>query len=222
MNRCNKAPSFQDKARQSPLKIFSRSKIAPNYKHWISFGTLAYVLETRLQDKQPFHKWAGRLCIGLYVCRSPLHARNVALILDIDKGYVLLQFHVQHNHKCQSLKFYKSPCHWQQKFNIEGSTTTPTTSEEPTTDACTRKQKQALPRTNRNVIVEQPMVASPLTTDQHEAGDPDHTAQQSPIKPQQRVNLKTAPAHTGSSNQLPLRCLQRIKEMITRLTQGDL
>ena len=92
--------------------------IAPNTKHWIPFGTPAYVLENELQDKKPFHKWASRSHVGIYVGRSPIHSRNVALILDRTKGYVSPQFNVVHDAHCFSLKDMQPECRWRQAVGL--------------------------------------------------------------------------------------------------------
>jgi hypothetical protein len=41
-----------------------------------------------------FHKWKQRSRVGIYVGQLPQHARNVALVLDRQTGYVNPQFHV--------------------------------------------------------------------------------------------------------------------------------
>ena len=48
-----------------------------------------------MQDGGHQNKWKERSRIGIYLGRSPDHARNVALLLDQTTGFVSLQYHVQ-------------------------------------------------------------------------------------------------------------------------------
>ena len=54
-----------------------------------------YVLKNKLQAGQPFDKWASRARLGVYLGRSPIHARSIALVLNIATGRVSPQFHVK-------------------------------------------------------------------------------------------------------------------------------
>ena len=90
----NSTPSMQDKRRRSPLEIFTDSRVKCNPKEFKPFGCPTYCLKNELQAGQPFHKWKERSRLGIYMGKSPYHARNVALVLDKDSGYVSPQFHV--------------------------------------------------------------------------------------------------------------------------------
>lgn len=92
----NQTPWLKDKQGRSPLGIFSGTHVETNPKHWHHFGCPVYVLEDSLQrgkSKPKGGKWKERARIGLYLGRSPQHARNVALILNIKTGRVSPQFH---------------------------------------------------------------------------------------------------------------------------------
>ena len=54
-----------------------------------------YALDSKLQAGKTKEKWKPRARLGIYLGRSPIHARSVALVMDIEKGYVSPQFHVQ-------------------------------------------------------------------------------------------------------------------------------
>ena len=90
----NQTPSMQDKRRRAPLQIFAGSDVSCELKDYKPFGCPAYCLDNDLQLQQPFHKWKARARLGIYLGSSPVHARNVALVLDRDTGYVSPQFHV--------------------------------------------------------------------------------------------------------------------------------
>ena len=53
-----------------------------------------YVLDARLQGAGFIPKWDERVRVGAYVVRSPIHARNVYLILNISTGHVSPQFYI--------------------------------------------------------------------------------------------------------------------------------
>ena len=77
----------------------------PDLKHWRPFGCPVYVLDTALQNESGIkHKWTERSRIGIYLGRSPFHARSVALVLNINTGRVSPQFHVQFDPSFQTVK----------------------------------------------------------------------------------------------------------------------
>ena len=47
-----------------------------------------YVLSEALQSGKPHHKWKERARIGIYLGQSPIHNRNVALVLHRHTGHV--------------------------------------------------------------------------------------------------------------------------------------
>jgi hypothetical protein len=91
----NVTPKMTDKRRRSPLELFANTRVASNPKHWQHFGCPVYVLDDKLQSARIFHKWKLRSRLGIYLGRSPQHARSVALVLNIHTGLVSPQFHVK-------------------------------------------------------------------------------------------------------------------------------
>ena len=82
--------------KQSPNKIFDNSAVDINPKHWKPFGCPTYVLKAELQGTTGIHpRWDARSRAGIYLGQSPIHNRNVALVLNIHTGYVSPQFHVK-------------------------------------------------------------------------------------------------------------------------------
>ena len=82
--------------KQSPNQIFDNSAVDINPKHWKPFGCPTYVLKAELQGTTGIHpKWDARSRAGIYLGQSPIHNRNVALVLNIHTGYVSPQFHVK-------------------------------------------------------------------------------------------------------------------------------
>ena len=76
--------------------MFSKTVVNINKKHYKPFGCPVYVLDSALQASAAIHdKWKERARIGVYLGQSPLHPRNVALVLDVTTGLVSPQFHVK-------------------------------------------------------------------------------------------------------------------------------
>jgi hypothetical protein len=111
----NHTPSFQDSARRTPMEIFTGSKVVSNPKHWKPFGCPTYVLNNELQGQKPYHKWRQRSKPGVYLGRSPLHGRNVSLVLDRDTGLVSPQFHVAFDPTFDTVKDITTKSNWQIK-----------------------------------------------------------------------------------------------------------
>ena len=94
----NALPLSSHTDKQGANKIFDNSAVDINQKHWKPFGCPAYVLKAELQGTTGIHtKWDARSRAGIYLEQSPIHNRNVALVLNIHTGYVSPQFHVNFN-----------------------------------------------------------------------------------------------------------------------------
>lgn len=109
----NEAPNMQDPQRRSPEQIFTTSQVQVNPKHWHTFGCPVYVLDNELQTGKPYHKWKERAHVGIYLGRSPHHARNVALVLDRNTGLVSPQFHVAFDSAFDSVRSMDLSSSWQ-------------------------------------------------------------------------------------------------------------
>ena len=104
-------PSHTDK--QSPNKIFNNSAVDINQKYWKPFGCPAYVLKAELQGTTGTHpKWDARSRAGIYLGQSPIHNRNVALVLNIHTRYVSPQFHVKFNESFRTVQLDKWNATW--------------------------------------------------------------------------------------------------------------
>ena len=111
----NSAPNPRDIDKLSPVQRFTGSTVQASIKHSIPFGCPAYVLESQLQSRLPFHKWKNRARVGVYIGRSPVHARNVALILNRDTGLVSPQFHVRFDKAFETVQQDDIHCNWKTK-----------------------------------------------------------------------------------------------------------
>ncbi len=88
-----------------PLEAFARVKVSSNPKHWHHFACPAYILQQDLQGSTSiFHKWKSRARLGLYLGQSPMHSKDIVLVLSLETGLVSPQFHVKLDSSFKSLK----------------------------------------------------------------------------------------------------------------------
>ena len=90
----NSTPSARHRHKRSPMQVLSRSDIEVNHRHWLPLFCPAYVLNRNLQTSGIQNKWAERASPGVYLGRSPLHARSISLVLNLQTGRVSPQYHV--------------------------------------------------------------------------------------------------------------------------------
>jgi transposase InsO family protein len=118
---------------QNPSGIIQLIKDHDQPKYWQHFGFPVYVLSSNLQQVGGIHhKWKERSKLGIYLGRSPQHARTVALVLDTETGFVSPQFHVKFDPTFQTTREggHQPPGLWQQKcgFVTEGTSKSEKTS----------------------------------------------------------------------------------------------
>lgn len=77
------------------MEVFGDSMVMTEPKHWRPFACPACVFDDVLQQKSIKNKWSNRSRVGPHLGRSPLHARSVALVLNLQTGRVSPQCHVQ-------------------------------------------------------------------------------------------------------------------------------
>ena len=107
----NATPLLSHTEKQSPNKIFDNSAVDLNQKHWKPFGCPAYVLKAELQGTTGIHpKWDARSRASIYLGQSPIHNRNVALVLNRHTGYISPQFHVKFDKSFRTIQ--------QDKWNV--------------------------------------------------------------------------------------------------------
>ena len=146
----NMTPNLKSKDQNTPLELFSSTKVTTNPKHWHHFGCPVYMLSTPLQQAGGIqHKWKERSRVGIYLGRSPQHSRSVALVLDIETGFVSPQFHVKFDPTFQTLRNGNRPpaSLWQQKCGfISGYETTSKSTETSNTTQISASSPSERPR----------------------------------------------------------------------------
>jgi Reverse transcriptase (RNA-dependent DNA polymerase) len=107
----------QKDKKETRLELFSGSKISPNLKNHHHVGIPVYVLDNSLQAGMKIPKWMPRARVGIYLGRSPRHARNVALVLNPRTGLVSAQFHIRFDDTFETVRGTKDELHslWKTK-----------------------------------------------------------------------------------------------------------
>ena len=82
------------KSEKLRAKYFSARHNKINIRRYHTFGCPVYILNSRLQGAGFIPKWDDRVRLGAYVVRSPIHAGNISLVLNLSTGHVSPQFHV--------------------------------------------------------------------------------------------------------------------------------
>ena len=139
---------MQSKSKQTSAQLFSNSDIMDNPKYRIPFGSPCYILQQPLQAGQPYHKWKNRAVRGLYLGQSPLHARNISLVLNLYTGLVSPQFHVAHDISFATVSDDMSSYQWALKAGLES----------PFPLSHPRKDSPTMSTTRKNV--DQPLLPS--------------------------------------------------------------
>jgi hypothetical protein len=77
----NTLPVLQDGTLR--LELFSSICVGSNMKHVHTFGCPVFALQNALASGKSLPRWSPCTCIGLNLRPSPMHARNVNLVLDL-------------------------------------------------------------------------------------------------------------------------------------------
>jgi hypothetical protein len=89
----------------SRLEQFSTIHVGANMKHIHTFGCPVFALQNALAAEQKIPKWSLRARLGLNLGTSPMHVRNVYLVLSLSTGCVSPQYH------CRFDDFFKTTRH---------------------------------------------------------------------------------------------------------------
>ena len=103
--------------KKTRIEVFSGADASPNLRHHHHFGVPTYVLENHLQSGFKIGKWLPRSRVGIYLGKSPRHARSVALVLNPRTGNVSPQFHVKFDDLFETVRGVNDDSHgiWKAK-----------------------------------------------------------------------------------------------------------
>jgi len=132
---------------RAPIEIFSGTRIAPNQKHWQTFGCPVYVLnDPQASGSGKGPKWTERSRLGIYLGRSPKHARTVPLVLNTRTGLTSPQFHIRMDPSFQTMResFGGQPpkVEWMTKCGFHRPAAKPTRRQAPEGAKLSRTQRQ--------------------------------------------------------------------------------
>jgi hypothetical protein len=87
----NILPTLEDGS--SWLELFSSNWVGLKMAHNHTFACPVFALQNKLAAGNTIPKWLPRACLGLNLGPSPMHTRNVYLVLNLSTGLVLPQYH---------------------------------------------------------------------------------------------------------------------------------
>ena len=94
----NHSPSQTNNALLSASSISS----SPSLDHFHPFGSPVYILNRSLADGNSIPRWQPRSHLGIYLGRSPNHAKDVSLILDLTTNYISAKYHIIYDNKVET------------------------------------------------------------------------------------------------------------------------
>ena len=87
----NSLPVLEDGT--SRLELFSSIRVGCNMKHMHAFACPVFALDNAIALGKSLPRWSPRARLGLNLGPSPIHARDVYLVLNLITGCVSPQFH---------------------------------------------------------------------------------------------------------------------------------
>jgi hypothetical protein len=120
----NSLPVLEDGT--SRLELFSSIRVGCNMKHVHTFGCPVFALQNALASGKSLPRWSPCARLGLNLGPSPMHARNIYMVLNLITGCVSPQYH------CLFDNFFKTTRHggpdvsgticWQQLAGLDRAT----------------------------------------------------------------------------------------------------
>jgi len=104
----NHSPS---QTKECPLSA-SSTYSSPSLDHFHPFGCPVYILNRSLTDGNSIPRLQPRSHLGIYLGRSPNHAKDVSLVLDLNTNYISAKYHIIYDNKFETItNSNKSPGH---------------------------------------------------------------------------------------------------------------
>ena len=88
---------------ECPLSRFSQHA-TPSLNHFHPFGCPVYILNRSLADGNSIPRWQPRSHLGIYLGRSPNHAKDVSLVLDLNTNHISANYHIIYEDKFQTIQ----------------------------------------------------------------------------------------------------------------------
>jgi hypothetical protein len=88
----------------SRLERFNSIRVGSKMKYLHAYGCPVFAFEINLAAGNSILHWSPRARLGINLGPSPLHARNVYLVLNLHKGCVSPQYHCRFNNFFEMVK----------------------------------------------------------------------------------------------------------------------
>ena len=191
---------MQDPKRRSPNQLFFKTKVGTNPKHYQTFGCPVYVLDSKLQTNDPYHKWKQRSKVGIYLGISPTHGKGVALVLDRDTGLVSPQFHMKFDSQFHSVEQEKYKSNWQKKTGFTNETIQALSSKDSEGVRSQSSSKESDQTQDQNTSGKQPLMLQPKLSKNHSSVNNMRKQLKTSLNVRQTKNsLKTNYGSTGKA-----------------------
>jgi hypothetical protein len=99
----NNLPTLEDG--KSRLKLFSSIQVGAKMAHHHTFACPVFALQNALAAGSTIPKWSPRARLGLNLGQSPMHARNLHLVLNLSTGLVSPQYHCRFDDFFETMKY---------------------------------------------------------------------------------------------------------------------
>jgi hypothetical protein len=99
----NTLPTLEDGS--SRLELFSSVRVGAKMAHNHAFGCPVFAVQNKLAAGNTFPKWSPRARLGLNLGPSPMHARNMYLVLNLSTGLVSPQYHCCFDDFFETIKY---------------------------------------------------------------------------------------------------------------------
>jgi hypothetical protein len=86
------------------LELFSSIRVGCNMKHVHTFGCPVFAWQNALALGSQLPRWPPPAHLGLNLGSSPMHARNVHLVLNLITGCVSLQYHCRFDNFFETIR----------------------------------------------------------------------------------------------------------------------
>jgi hypothetical protein len=216
----NTLPVLEDGT--SRLEKFSSIRVGANMKHLHNFGCPVFALNNALAAGNPIPKWSPRARIGLNLGPSPMHARNVYLVLNLHTGLVSPQYH------CRFDDFFETTRHgspevsdtitWQQLAKLDRTYEVLGQASQP----ILQRPNLGLSQSDSDV----PSEDTPVTTEEYDVADVDWDTQSDASGESQHTELSqpegdtpSTPVTAGTSQRGRVRTMSR--RMADSVSQRD-
>ncbi len=87
------------------MELFSSIQVGSKMAHNHTFACPVFALQNKLAAGNSIPKWSPRARLGLNLGPSPMHARNVYLVLNLSTGLVSPQYHCCFNDFFETTKY---------------------------------------------------------------------------------------------------------------------